>query len=99
MVFKLFFDKVPDTADNFRYMCTGEKGDAKCGKPLCYKGSKFHRVVQDFMVQGGDFENGDGTGGEPAIAENKFPDENFKLSHTSRGLLSMANSGPNTNTC
>ena len=92
----LFGDAVPKTAENFRALCTGEKGVGKKGKPLHYKGSKFHRVIPQFMLQGGDFTNGDGTGGESIYGE-KFEDENFKFKHGTTGLLSMANSGPNTN--
>ncbi len=92
----LFGDVVPETAQNFRALCTGEKGVGKSGKPLHYKGSKFHRVIPGFMCQGGDFTNGDGTGGESIYGE-KFKDENFELKHTQPMLLSMANAGPNTN--
>ena len=90
------FDDTPRTSENFRALCTGEKGTGKSGKPLHFKGCKFHRLITNFMAQGGDFTKYNGTGGE-SIYGSKFDDENFNHRHTAPGQLSMANSGPGTN--
>ncbi|KAI3915740.1 hypothetical protein MKW92_011683 [Papaver armeniacum] len=97
IVIEVYSDVVPKTAENFRALCTGEKGiGPNTGVPLHFKGNCFHRVVKGFMIQGGDISARNGTGGE-SIYGVKFEDENFELKHERKGMLSMANSGPDTN--
>lgn len=96
IVMGLYGKQTPKTVENFRALCTGEKGAGKMGKPLHYQGCTFHRIIPGFMCQGGDFTSGDGTGGESIFGE-KFGDENFKVKHSKPGLLSMANAGRDTN--
>ncbi|KAG0573348.1 hypothetical protein KC19_VG170500 [Ceratodon purpureus] len=97
IVMELYADVVPKTAENFRALCTGEKGlGCNTKKPLHFKDTIFHRIIPGFMAQGGDFSKRDGTGGE-SIYGGKFPDENFKYVHDGSGVLSMANAGPNSN--
>ncbi|KAG0167894.1 Peptidyl-prolyl cis-trans isomerase H [Apophysomyces sp. BC1034] len=107
MKMELYSDIVPKTAENFRQLCTGEykfylttssSFYRRNGLPQGYKNCIFHRVIKDFMVQGGDFLKGDGTG-LTSIYGDRFEDENFSVKHNQAGLLSMANSGPNTNGC
>ncbi|KAL7671647.1 hypothetical protein ACOME3_006538 [Neoechinorhynchus agilis] len=97
IVFELFKDVCPRTCENFRALCTGERGlGLNSYKKLCFKNSKFHRVIKDFMVQGGDITEGNGTGGE-SVYGGVFADENFDVMHDRPFLLSMANRGKNTN--
>lgn len=96
IVMELYNSVVPKTAQNFLSLCRGDAGNASTGQKKHYKGCAFHRVISGFMIQGGDFTRGDGTGGE-SIYGAKFADENFIVKHTEAGLLSMANAGPNTN--
>jgi len=92
----LYNDITPITAENFRCLCTGEKGVGQSGKNLHYKGNYIHKAITEFVLQGGDITTQDGKGGE-SIYGPRFKDENFKIKHDKAGLLSMANRGPNTN--
>ncbi|XP_049835800.1 peptidyl-prolyl cis-trans isomerase D-like isoform X1 [Schistocerca gregaria] len=96
VVLELFKNTAPKTAENFRALCTGERGIGSTGKPLCYKNTVFHKAISLFMIQGGDTTNFDGTGGE-SIYGCDFEDETFERKHLGPGVLSMANAGPNTN--
>ncbi|OMJ94372.1 hypothetical protein SteCoe_2415 [Stentor coeruleus] len=96
IVFELRADLAPKTVENFRQLCIGSKSTAPTGQALWFKGSIFHKIIPRFMCQGGDFTHSDGTGGW-SIYGAEFPDESFRLRHTTSGLLSMANSGPDTN--
>jgi peptidylprolyl isomerase len=100
IIIELYDDEVPKTTENFRALCTGEKGDGEKGAPLHFQGCAFHRIIPGFMCQGGDFTDGDGTGGESIYDGDDFDDESFEGragEHFGMGCVSMANSGPNTN--
>jgi len=97
---ELFVNDCPKTCENFRQFCTGEHPDPVTKRPLGYKNSSFHRVIKDFMIQGGDFINGDGTGKTCIYGSSTFSDENLTThKHNAPGQLCMANSGPNSNGC
>lgn len=93
---ELFEDRVPRTAENFRMLCTGEKGVGRSGAKLHYKGSKIHKIIPGYLLQGGDFIANDGSGNE-SVYGPRFEDENFSVSHDHKGIVSMANNGRNTN--
>ncbi|EAY01257.1 cyclophilin, putative [Trichomonas vaginalis G3] len=96
IVIELFVDRVPKTAENFRMLCTGEKGVGRSGAKLHYKGCKFHRIIPHFLIQSGDFISNDGTSNESVYGQ-RFEDENFSVKHDQPYIVSMANSGRNTN--
>jgi peptidylprolyl isomerase len=96
IVIELATDEAPRAAENFRALCRGDRGLGRAGRPLHYQGSKFHRVIPGFMAQGGDITNGDGSGGE-SIYGPTFADEDTSITHSSAGIVSMANEGPDTN--
>uniref|UniRef100_A0A7C9E1Y9 Peptidyl-prolyl cis-trans isomerase n=2 Tax=Opuntia streptacantha TaxID=393608 RepID=A0A7C9E1Y9_OPUST len=96
IVIGLFGKVVPKTVENFKALCTGEKGKGTSGKPLHYKNTPFHRIIPGFMIQGGDIVHGDGKGGE-SVYGGAFPDENFKIKHSRSGVVAMVNSGPDSN--
>jgi len=97
VIFELFNDEVPRTCENFRALCTGEKGLSTTGTPLYYKGSVSHRIIKDFMIQAGDFTKRNGQGGESIYGASPFADEDVSRPLEAKGLLCMANKGPNTN--
>ncbi|CAO2188141.1 unnamed protein product [Urochloa humidicola] len=97
IVMELYSDEVPETAENFRALCTGEKGVGKSGKPLHYKGSVFHSVIPKYMCQGGDITKGNGTGGESIYNGEVFRDEKFVRTHCRPGVVSMSNGAPHSN--